>query len=68
MEFSNTNSTWNNQSDKVEIIKVPCQNCGKFVEITTIGGFHIGCVFCLDCQHTSSVSIGSENFNYWREW
>jgi len=50
--------------EKVKIIKVPCQNCGKLVEVTlNENGYYVGCVFCNDCMRGQSWSAGTESFS-----
>ena len=42
--------------------KIPCQNCGKLVEVTLDeNGYFFGCVFCRDC--IGGWSAGTEGFS-----
>ena len=46
----------------METIEIPCQNCGKKIEIITP---FVGCPFCEECMNNQVMwTSGTENFDY----
>ena len=41
-------------------IDVPCQGCGKLVQVQC--GF-VGCVFCQDCMRRNEWGAGTDDFS-----
>ena len=39
------------KSGESKMIEVPCQSCGKLVQVWAINGIYRGCVFCSDCMN-----------------
>ena len=46
--------------DNSNFITIPCQNCGKPVQV--LPGF-IGCVFCSECMRSTGWMAGTESLS-----
>ena len=55
-------SVWTVDDARSCMIKIPCQSCGKIVEVWAVGGIYSGCVFCSDCTNGQGTYQYREQF------